>query len=253
MMRSWGSMNIHYLYSKLVGAGFSFFIFIIFLIIQSSLNLYQLSEALTSPWLWAVFYVYGILSSFIIDWIVVKSSWARRWPLFLHIFAGFIVFFFVFGFWITLLVAGPIGAIAALLFYIGMKFVSKNKWSALIFAIILPLLLTIVSMTDFTQKKNWVEVRNEKQYEATFSYFNGAHKIPIQLVKGDELSFAVDFYASNDGGWGSRFEDVKGTYLPMIEHGDLLIYTADEDGEYYIVVGGNRLSGKLVVEWEIQH
>lgn len=242
---------IDHIYNKFVGAGFSFSLFVIYFIMIESFNLYELSGALTSLWVWAAFYGYGILISFLIDGLGRVWPWAKRWTFLLHIFAGFIVFVFLFDFWLALLVAGPVGAMAALLFYMGTKFVTKNKWTSFIFAILLPIVFVVVSMTDFTKKENWEAVKAETSYEAKFSYFNGEHKIPIQLAKGEVLSFHVDF-RTNDG-WGNHLENKKGKYQPMTEQGDRLIFTAEEESEYYIVVNGNRASGEFIVDWEIIH
>lgn len=242
---------IYNIYKKLVGAGFSFSFFVIYFIMIQSFNLYELSKTLMSPWLWIAFYGYGLLSSFLIDWLGKIWPWAKRWTFLLHIFAGFIIFIIIFEFWLALIIAGPVGAIAALLFYIGIKFVTKNKWISFIFAIILPIIFIVVSMTDFTKKENWEAVETETSYEAEFSYFNGEHKIPIQLTKGETLSFHVDFH-TNDG-WGNHLENKKGKYQGMTEQGDRLVYIAREDGEYYIVIKGDRASGRFIVDWEINH
>lgn len=240
---------IYYLYKKLVGAGFSFSIFVICIIQISSLNLYELSETLTSPWIWVAFYGYGLLCSLMIDWLGRKWVWAKRWAFLLYIFAGFILFAFVFNHWVIFLIAGTIGAIVALLFYIGTQFITKNKWVSFIFAMILPILFIVVSMTDFTKKENWEVIQDESIFEAKFTYFNGEHKIPIQLAKGEVLSFHVDF--QTEDGWGNHLENKKGKYLPMTEQGNKLVFTAEEEGEYYIVVNGDRASGRFVVDWEI--
>lgn len=216
-----------------------------------SLNLYELSEILSSPWVWIPFYGYGILCSFIIDWLGKQWSWIKPWTFLLYIFAGYIVFVFLFEFWIALLIAGPIGAIAALIFYIGVEFITKSKSASFIFAMILPIIFIVVSMTDFTKKENWEVIDTETSYEAKFTYFNGEHKIPIQLVKGETLSFHVEFHTEH--GWGNHLEDGKGKYLPMDEQGERLIFSPEEDGEYYIVVNGDRASGRFVVDWEIKH
>lgn len=242
---------INNIYRKLVGAGFSFSFFVIYLLIIGSFNLFELSEILTSPWLWIPFYVYGLLSSFMIDWLGRIWSWASRFAFLLHVFAGFIVFLFIFDFRLALIIAGPVGALAALLFYIGIKFVTKNKWISYVFALILPLIFLVVSMTDFTKKENWQAIETETSYEAEFSYFNGEHKIPIQLAKGEELSFHVEFFT--DDGWGNHLEDKNGKYQLMIEQGDRLVFTADKESEYYIVVKGHRANGRFIVDWEIIH
>lgn len=244
---------INYLTSKLVGAGFSIVMFVIIFTIQSSLDLFELSEILSNPWIWIAFYGYALLSSFIIDWIASKSSWAKRWSLLLHIMAGFMIFFPFIGFWITVLIAGPVGAGAALIFFLGMKHVSRNKWTALIFALILPIVLLIVSITDFTKKEDWNEISQPTSYEATFSYFNGEHKIPVTLKKGEELLFDVDFNLKNEAGWGQHLENIKGKYMPMDEREGRFAFTAKAGGEYYIVVGGHHAKGSFTVNWEIHH
>lgn len=111
-------------------------------------------------------------------------------------------------------------------------------------AIILPLIFISISMTDFTKKENWEAIQGKSVFEAKFTYFNGEHKIPIHLAKGEDLSFHVDFH-TNDG-WGNHLENKDGKYQPIIEQGDKFIFTAEEDGKYYIVVNGDQASGRLL-------
>lgn len=245
------SKNVLYdLYTKLVGAGFSFFVFITFFAMTYDVNAFALSEILASPWLWVAFYGYAILCSFVIDGIGKRWPMRNGWTIVLYCIAGTVIFFFLVGFWATVFVAGPIGIGMALCFYFGMRVVRRSKWISFIFALIVPIVFLVVSMTDFTKKRDWEAEQTETNFEAEFSYFNGEHKIPIQLHEEDVLTFKVDF--RTDGGNGFHFENKKGAKQPMNEKGDWLVFEAEASGEYFIVIRGDRSNGSVSVDWDIE-
>ncbi|PAV30494.1 hypothetical protein CIL05_05155 [Virgibacillus profundi] len=239
-----------YLYTKLIGAGFSFSVFIVFMTFMISFDLFELSELLSNPLLWAAFYVYAILCSIIIDGIIKLWPKLKSRIVLLYIFAGCIVFAIPMYHIIYFLIAGSIGAAAALLFYYGMKIIKPRFWLSIIFAIGMPILFIVISIVDFTDKENWVEERNSFGFESTFDYFHGEHKIPIDLEKGEVIIFQVNIY-DESGGWGYHFEDEKGNHAGMESRGEKSAFEALEDGEYYIVLHGDEAKGRFEVDWEI--
>src|SRR5690625_4843894 len=218
---------------------------------MSGLNLYELSKTLENPWLWVAFYVYGTLCSFIIDFIL------KHWPLCKSSFIlygcfGFIPFvIYMFPNVGFILIAGVIGTVAALLFWIGLTVVTKNKILSFTFSVVLPFVLLFVSTQDFTKKADWEAERKETSFEAEFTYFNGEHKIPIELKEGDSLLFGVTFIPINGGGWGNHLENEKGKYMPMMEVGEKLRFEPEENGTYFIVIEGNKARGNFLVEWDL--
>jgi len=241
-----------YLLKKLAAASFAFLIFMLITTIISGFSLFDLSKMLESHWLWMAFYLYAIICSIIIDGLHHIFSNKLWMTLILYSVFGFLPFIFIFieeiGF---IIIAGVVGAGAALLYYIGWTVATKNKWSTIVFAFVVPILFIFVLNYDFTTKENWQETYDDNRYEASFSYFSGEHKIPINLEKGDTLSFSISFNAKNDGGWGNHFENKRGDYLPMVENGRSLEYDANKSEEYYIVVSGHRVSGSFSVDWDI--
>lgn len=237
-----------YFYSKLIGSGFAFTIFMGFIFLFIDNSLFELSETLSSPWIWAAFYGYAIFCSVIIDGVLKRWPVLRRWTLLLYIFAGYIVFAFIMFHWIYMIIAGSVGAIVAVLYFIGNYKIARYKWLGAVFAII-PLIFVWMTFTDFTQKENWEEQRQDNSFIAQFSYFDGEHHIPIQLEDDDTLSFEINFEAS--GGYGFHFENNKGDYLPLEEKGNQLVFHASEAGEYEIVVRGREAKGTFTVDWII--
>lgn len=245
-----GRQALYYLYTKLVGAGFAYLFFIIFMVIFASMNLFDLSELLASPWLWSAFYGYGIIVSVIIDGVYNVWPHVQKREIYLYIFAGFVIFLILMTQWVYIIIAGSIGIGAALLFYIGVKVVTKNKWTSFIFGILIPILLVVVSYTDFTKKENWHVIESDSRFEANYTYFDGEHKIPFKLNKGDVLTYKVDF-SKKHGGWGMHLEDAKGKYQLQEEKRDWLTFTAETDGTYHIVIRGHQANGRFVVNWDI--
>lgn len=121
----------------------------------------------------------------------------------------------------------------------------------MIFAIVIPILFIVISIVDFTEKQNWVEERNSSSFESSFDYFHGEHKIPIELTKSEVLTFQVEIYNENGGGWGYHLENEKGDHLPMKESGERLEYETVENASYYIVLHGDEVEGRFAVDWEI--
>lgn len=242
----------HYSYIKFIGAGFSFSVFMFIYLVIIQFDLFELSQTLKEPLLWIAFYGYGMLCSILIDVMIKFLPKFQATPFILYGLFGFFPFIFFEPHIAYIMIAGIIGLCAALLFYVGVTAITKNKWTSIVFSVILPLLLVFVMVNDFTQKINWQSERLDSSYEASFSYFHGEHKIPIKLTKGEKLTYTVTFYAENDGGWGYHFENKKGDYLPMAEDGHYLEYDVEKDEKYFIVIGGDKVRGNFNVKWNIQ-
>lgn len=256
----WGILK--YLYEKLIGAGFSFSMFILVVFMMIHFDLYELSATLQNPWIWIAFYPYAIGSSVLIDIIlyvipVLRNS-SSAFKLMMHQLFGLLPFvIMMFPSIPLIIITGIVGILCASIFYTGIKLVVRRNVIAFIFAMIIPIICTCIMSHDFTVKRNWQEVTSKDGYQVNFDYFNGHHTIPIEMEKGDIMNFQVEVYARNDGGWGNYVHGPHHDSIPMeiVENNDLgdeqLRFTAKEKGTYYIVVTGTRLKGAIVVNWNI--
>ena|SRR5690625_212680 len=238
-----------FVFEKLVGAGFSFSLIIFLYTFFYQLTLFDLSKTVTSPWLWAAFYVYGILWSSLVDLLVKKVSILTRYELFLYLSGGIVIFVvlqFELGY---ILIAGSIGALAAFFFYIGKTYITRFSILALIFALISPLLFFSLTFGDFTKKRGWEELTTETSFAVNFTYFNGEHRLPIVLQKGEKLIFSVN--CKTEAAWGYYVKDEQDKHVPLMEEGEKLSVTAEEAATFHIVIEGSRAQGKCFANWQI--
>ncbi|MBS4195973.1 hypothetical protein [Lederbergia citri] len=245
---------ISYLIGKLAGAGFSFSIFNLFNMLNGSIfDMYQFSKNVSSPLYWVAFFGYGLICSIVIDLIVNKvSNKGNSTKVILYLVAGFSIFF-IFGFSIFTIIAGTIGAFAALLFYFGTMIANKTPVFKYIFAFAMPILFLTIINVDFTEKQQWSEVKNDTSYSASFDLFNGEQKIPINAKEGQTISVAVDINNENGGGHGQHVLNEKGKLLPMYESTDDYIrFKAESTGVYNVVITGDNLRGSFFVDWKIE-
>lgn len=248
-----------YVFRKLSAAGFAHFIFVFLLFFINGMTLFEVSEQLGSYWFWGAFYVYGILVSCAIDYLIKIRKHHETWlgTLFFYFGFGFLPFIFMFFPYIAYtILAGLVGAFAAGLFYIGEITVAKRNWSKWVFAIIIPAIMVFIALHDFTKKENWQAHETETSYHATFTYFNGEHRIPIELEKGEVLTFTIDMDSVNGAGYGHHVEDENGHYVGMDTAEDKFNHalnkssiTADRAGVYSIVTRGQQMRGSISVIW----
>ncbi|WP_107942686.1 hypothetical protein [Metasolibacillus fluoroglycofenilyticus] len=240
----------HYISSKLAAAGFALSIIFGYLLVITNFNLYEFSEAARSWTLWAILFGYGIIITCIIDAVIEKWQQITRYKNALYILAGFL-FFLPFGLSIFTFIAGVTGALVAGIF-LGGQTIAKNSKAFNIAFIALPLLLLIMIQFDFTTKKDWQETITENTFDVTYQYFNGQHKIPLKLEKGDIVTFEVVIHFGNGGG-GYSFQNAQGHPIGQEELGaNRYQVEIQKDGTYYIVLTGNRAAGEATVEWEIK-
>lgn len=143
---------ISYVKPKLTGAGFSLFIFFTVFFIAADFDLYGVSKDLNNPFLWSIFYGYGIICSIFIDLLAVKiPKITGTIKIAFYVLAGYLIFL-PFG-WMMVIVGGTVGALCSLVFYFGTYMARKNVFFKYIFAICAPFILCIILNTDFTKKK----------------------------------------------------------------------------------------------------
>lgn len=240
---------LFYLYTKLIGAGFSLSLFTLYLLVLTSFNMFEFVETASSPILWLFFYGYGIICSVLIDGLLRVVPSMKRYSILLYIVAGCAIFIVLYKDSLAyVLIAGPVGALAAILFYVGMKlFIQRLRW-AWVFALAIPISVAIILTIDFTEKQNWTAERTNTSFQVSFSYFDGIHKIPIHLEKGEKLLFYIEF--ESDGGRGYFVENQNGEKVAMTPYGEKSMVEAETKGTYYIVVRGHHLSsGSFEVKW----
>ncbi|PFE04741.1 hypothetical protein COE15_14220 [Bacillus cereus] len=245
---------------KLCAACFLSFSVILFFFIQDSFDFYKLSALLSAllynPWFYALF-CYAILCSFIIDKLALKQTNITKKAL-LYIIFGYLFFLpfplFSSDPFIIYFIAGSIGAICALFFYLCTYIAQKAKWFRYSIPILIPILFITIAAIDFTKKEQWVEHTTENEFEATFSYFNGKHKIPIYAKEGAIIEMNVQFLVggNNSYGHGLHFASEFNKNVPVSEiNTDTYQLAATKTGTYYIVVTGENLTGKIKAKWNI--
>lgn len=241
---------VKYIFTKLTGAGFLFFMMAIYTLLLNGFELYDFSNTFREGLLWFVVFIYGIFSSVVIDLIAFKikaSLWLR---ITFYIIAGYAIFLF-FGFSIFTIIAGTVGAIAALVFFYGTTLPKKSASIGLIIAFVIPAALFTLSLFDFTEKQGWTEQRREDKFSVSFDYFNGEHAIPVELKKGEAIDITRVFDDKNKGGQGFHVKNKENELVGMAERPNgVLRLNASYDGIYNLVIKGSNLEGKITISWE---
>ncbi len=243
-----------YLSNKLAAASFSFAIFAVYMLFLARFDLYKFTNAFSYTYLIFVFFIYGIICSGLVDLLCFKITRFSKIGIKvgLYALAGIGIFVVLGGINIFSLFAGSIGAVFALLFYFGTYVAKRSKAFTIGLAAGIPLLFTILLSIDFTVKRNWIEVKELSSFEASFQYFNGEHRIPIEARKGQEIYFTIDLESENGGGHGYHVKNNYGTLQPMEEvHEKKTKMKVKKDGTYFIIVTADDLEGNFKVEWEV--
>jgi hypothetical protein len=242
---------LSYLMTKLSGAGFSIFIFFIATLFLTDFDMYEAVKNIANPFIWLVFYGYGIVCSLFIDLLVFKIPKINTTiKVILYILAGYIIFI-PWG-WLAL-IAGTVGALCSLLFYLGMYLSQRKMVFKYGFAIMAPFILVILMNLDFTIKMKWEETKGDLSYTARFSYFNGEHAIPIHAKKGQTITFAVQFNNINEGGYGYHVLNEENELVGMNEVDEQKRRIEVKDsGIYRIIVTGDGLKGSFQVVWDVE-
>ena len=244
-------MTWRYFSTKLAGAGFALSMFFLYLFFVENFNLFNFVEATSNWWIWAIIFIYGFISSSIIDWLAKKWSILDSYKVIAYILAGFF-FFFIFGMSIFAVIAGVVGAIVAVVFFGGEWLAKHSKKFTTVF-IIMPLFFFVLLQFDFTVKKDWQEKRNDEEYTATFKYFNGEHKIPFELESGDVLTYTIQTQSANGGGYGKSFQGERGNLIGQtLLDDETLQVEIEKAGIYNIVLTGDKLAGKFIVTWKLE-
>ncbi|WP_078393780.1 hypothetical protein [Shouchella patagoniensis] len=215
-------------------------------------NLYEYQELISSPWIWVAFFGYGIVSSFLIDFIGrFLRPFTRNKQMVLYILFGYLAFVFFLPPLLFILYAGTIGALFSLLFFLGTTLAKKSiRYSLLVFVI--PIGCLLLLPFDVTSKENWQEERGEDFVEVHYDAFNGEHLIPVQGRSGDRVYFTADHQIGNSSAHGLTAYDENKQYLGMNEENEEGVRSIDfiDDTTYYIVVRGIEAEdGTIRVDW----
>ncbi|KMN42806.1 PPC domain-containing protein [Bacillus paramycoides] len=202
---------------------------------------------------------YAILCSVFIDKVKFKNHSTLK-KVCLYILCGYLFFlpFLIFKEtnFLFVLFAGSIGAIFSVFFYLCTLITKKFIWIGYIIPIVILITLITINFVDVTQKEQWTEKRTQNSFEASFQHFSGEHKIPIELKRGDILEFTIESPSENPNAYmgdikmSSEFQEEE-NYLAS-NGPNTYQFAAIKTGTYYIIVSGNKLKGKLKVDWNIK-
>lgn len=245
-------MIVNTLYTKLAGAGFTVFVFFTFSLLQNGFDMYDFSESISSRFIWMVIYLYGVICALVIDFLEWKIPRIKKGiKILLYVAFGY-AFFLYNGFNVITLIAGTIGALCSLIFYFGTNLSDRSKRTKFTCAIMVPLFFIILLNIDFTEKKQWNEVREDSSFTATFKYFDGKHDIPITVEAGQTINISMEFDNRNGGGYGYHVRKQRGKLIGMTEVNEgVMKFTASDTGVYRVVVEGDDLQGRIKVNWKI--
>lgn len=244
-------MLFSYVSKKLAGAGFSISIFFSIWLLVCGFDWFEWSEQLTGWIIWAIFFGYGPACSILIDVLACKLQGFGRFLVkcSLYAAAGFGLFM-VKGLTVYSLLAGIIGAVAALTFYYGTFLAAQGRFHPYFCAFALPLIFLLLINIDFTQKTGWTETQTPSGVTVSFDYFHGKHKIPITLKAEQNVAFTIKFKTAS-GGYGFHVHDSKNQLVGLQNHHGSYRFTAVHEGEYKIIITGNRLRGEAEVAWTL--
>lgn len=242
-----------YFISKFAAAGS---IFLAFLIVPTGFDLYAMSDMTRELPLWPIFYGYAVLFAIAAD--IVRFKLRNRVSgylatITLYVAGGYVPFVG----WTseinaTSIVAGTVGACCSLAFLMLSAFFRKRPLYNMTAALALPLVLLIVSLSDFTIVKGLKDTYTSTGYEAKFTYFRGQIKLPVDLQRDQVLAFRVEWSDKIAGGYGHYVLDPNGRRTGMTNFGaSSQVVHAMFDGQYRIVITGDKISGAVRVDWEI--
>ncbi|MEK5522098.1 hypothetical protein [Heyndrickxia sp. FSL W8-0423] len=243
--------GIPYLLTKFAGAGFLMFVISNYVLLVSGIDMYEFVEGIANWFLWGIVFGYGILCSLFIDLYVFripKTGYIIK--IILYIVAGY-AFFIISAINVYTLFAGTVGALCSLIFYFGTYLSSRFKSFKYVFSFVIPLTLIILMNVDFTEKEQWVEVKSDHTYNATFDYFNGKHEIPVQAKAGQTITLYHEFNNTNGGGHGFHVLNEKNKLVGITEVSEgVMKLKVQVAGVYRIVVTGDDVKGSFKVTWK---
>lgn len=249
-----GDRYAAYILSKLSGAGFSLFVFFAMFVLPK-LDMYTYSEEFANSTYWKIFYGYGIVCSMVIDLITIKLGRLKVLSrILLHAIAGNL-FFLGLEVSMSSFLIGMFGSFFALFFFWGtyaFPLIRGRKLAPYLFSVIIPSILLLIAIIDFTTKSNWVEERTANTYTADFDYFHGYHAIPIQVNRGDKITLSIYVRNKNGGGHGFHIKDERGNHVGMEPDGDSSVKLHAQKTEIYdVTVTGDKLQGGFTLAWRI--
>ncbi|MFB9328969.1 hypothetical protein ACFFSY_23795 [Paenibacillus aurantiacus] len=201
-------------------------------------------------------YGYAVLFAVCVDAALIKQKGSPAklaLTVLLYLLGGVLPFVIWFpGQWLMVLIAGFYG-IACSLAFLGAASMFRRWWPySGVVAILLLCASLYVSVTDFTQTKHWTETRSADGYHAEFAYFHGKKEIPVELGRGQTLSYRIDWQMANGGGYGYSLEGEGVTYVrDEQDDGGWMVYRVDEPSTVRIVVTGDRAQGAFTIKWRI--
>lgn len=246
---------IMYMCSKLFA---SCAVMLVFSIIIVGWNRYELSKLAANSGLLILFFPYAIAFSLIADWLASRAKQGRQFLLVMLYIAGGYLPFLVLSFrnseFAFFFIAGTIGMLCSLA-HLGLScWVQRFSFYSIAATVGVAALTVYLVLGDFTVKKGVQESLTNTSYQASFDYFYGEHKVPIDLQEGTTLHYEVFWNEMKNGGYGHYMVDMKGRLVGRTASPDsnVLTLTVPKSGQYYFVLTGVRFEGKVRIEWRIE-
>lgn len=240
-----------YLSAKLAAAGI---VFLTLMLLLSRFDIVQVQETMFFMPFWTLFYGYAVLFSMLVDALVYKlhRPYSRLISVLLYAAGGYAPFFLFFSHEPMLIViAGLYGLVCALCFY-GIDASLRRRWPhGGIVALVMLAALGWLALADHTRVEGWTEQRSETAFTAQFDLLHGEFPVPIELRRGETLTYKIEFRIDR-GGYGYSLAGPKGQPIGMEQLADgRLQVTADRDMEVQVLIRGRRASGGVMVSWEV--
>jgi len=245
--------SLAYLSAKLAAAGI---VFLTLMLLLSRFDIVQLQETMFFMPFWTIFYGYAVVFSMLVDALALKlrRPYSGLVSVLLYVAGGYAPFFLFFSHEPMLIViAGLYGLVCALCFY-GIDASLRRRWPlGGILALVMLAALGWLALVDHTRVEGWTEQRSETAFTAQFDLLHGEFPVPIELRRGETLTYKIEFRIDR-GGYGYSLAGPKGQPIGMEQLADgRMQVTADRDMEVQVLISGRRASGAVTVSWEVSN
>ncbi|MGM8216053.1 hypothetical protein ACLIA0_10815 [Bacillaceae bacterium W0354] len=246
--------------SKYAAAFFAMFTLMIGYFFISGMSVSDTYDMISSPIAWAVFGIYLIVASLVIDRLIKRFQDNKWYYVSAYTLAGsffwFIVFFPILfesliGYFYFVLY-GSIFTVFPFIIFFGVDRVIRQSWKRIgIIGLTSLIVLLFVLIVNPSIKKGFESEYGDDNYVAQFENFNGQETIEIPVEAGSIYIIDIDWKIKNDASYGMRisrnvhelgeFREVEGwTYQ----------YHAEADGIIELTYHGNNIKGKIEVSWD---
>lgn len=253
------------LLGKYAAAFFSLLILMIFYFFISDMSVSDTYDLIASPRTWAIFLLYLVGASFLIDRILLKSQSKKKWAyVYAYTIAGSILWFIDFLpiafesiiYYFYFVLYGSIFTVFPFIIYYGVEQFIKTSWKKIAFFGIIPLfiLLSIIIINPAI-KKGFISEYGANYYTAEFENFNGQEHIEIDVEAGAVYLIEFDWMLTNENRHGMRISRNVHELGELKEVGDYAYqYHVNQDGKIVLTYIGDNIKGGIRISWEkIKH